>query len=59
MAARGDIIKQDGSGSDLTAFVVAIDTIESETGLDFLADLDDVAEEELGSVRFATFWGDE
>jgi endonuclease G len=57
--ARGYIIKEDDSGSDLTAFLESIDTIEAEAGLDFFADLDDEAEEELESVRFMTLWGDD
>jgi endonuclease G len=60
--ARGYFIKQDDSGSDLTAFLVSIDKIdkiEAETGLDFFADLDDEAEEELEALRFTTLWGEE
>lgn len=45
--ARGYIIRQVDSGSDLTAFLESIDTIEAETGLDFFADLDDEVQEEL------------
>jgi endonuclease G len=57
--ARGYIIKQDDSGSDLTAFLESIDTIEAETGLDFFPELDDEVEEELESMRFKTLWDDE
>ena len=57
--ARGYVIKQDDTGSDLTAFLESIDTIEAETGLDFLADLDDEAEEELESAMFTTLGRDD
>ena len=57
--ARGYIIKQDDSDSDLTAFLAAFDTIEVVTGLDFFTDLDDEVKEELESKRFVTLWGDD
>ena len=43
----------------MTGYLESIDTIEAETGLDFFADLDDEAEEELESKTFTPLWGDE
>ena len=56
--ARGYVIRQDDTNTDLKAYLTKLDDIEAATGLDFFPDLDDVEEEELESTAFASMWGD-
>lgn len=57
--ARGYVIKQNDTGTTLTAYLKKIDDIEAATGLDFFPDLDDAEEDALEAKAFTTMWGDD
>lgn len=57
--ARGYIIKQEDTGTDLKAYLTKIDDIEAATGLDFFSDLDEAEEDALEAKKFTTMWGDD
>lgn len=58
LTARGFIIPQEATGTDLPSFLKSIDEIEERTGLDFFPDMDEGEQEELESRRFAALWED-
>jgi endonuclease G len=56
LTARGFIIQQEDNNFDLTTYLRTIDAIESLTGLDFFADMDDDEEDALESAVFTKLW---
>jgi|GEM_PF-3516057 endonuclease G len=55
--ARGYIIKQNDTNTELKTYLVTIDKIEEETGLDFFPDLPEAEEAALEAKQFQTLWG--
>ena len=52
----GFIMLNKGSSADLTKFVVAVDSVESLTGLDFFPMLPDELEESMESSESVIGW---
>lgn len=55
--ARGYIVGQESTSTELKTYLVTIDKIEEETGLDFFPDLSEAEEAELEAKQFQTLWG--